>query len=170
MGAAASKGVKPHPLLTVVLLLLVGGILSLFPIALYANAMAMIDGYRASHGQAGTPGTAIVENAVDAKGGQVCKGTIVSDGVQVASAVRIHVPGDCEVGQETEVRLMDGRSSMFTGYDEPQAWAEGANDWAVFVPLVILFGVLSLPLVVLAYMILAKLCKLVFLPKDAPKV
>lgn len=172
MGAAKrDKGQKqPHPVFTAVLLLVVVGVLSLFPIALYANAMAMIDGYRGSHGQAGTPGTATVESAVDGRGGQVCKGTFVREDGPATAEVRIEVPGRCEEGQEAEARLMGGRPSMFTGYGEPRAWAAGANDWAGYIPLVVLFGVLSLPLVVLVYMVLAKLAKLVFLPPDAPKV
>lgn len=172
MGAAEQgKGVKkPHPAVTAVLLLVVVGVLSLFPIALYANAMAMIDGYRGSHGQAGTPGTATVESAVDGRGGQVCRGTFVRDDGPATAEIRIEVPGRCEEGQEAEAHLMDGRPSMFTGYGEPRAWAAGANDWAGYIPLVVLFGLLSLPLVILVYMILAKLAKLVFLPPDAPKV
>jgi hypothetical protein len=172
MGAAKrDKGpIKPHPAVTAMLLLLVVGVLSLFPIALYANAMAMIDGYRASHGQAGAPGTATVESAADGRGGQVCSGTFARADGPATAEVRIEVPGRCEEGQETEARLMDGRTSMFTGYGEPRAWAAGANDWAGYIPLVVLFGVLSLPLLVLVYMVLAKLAKLVFLPPAAPKV
>lgn len=166
--AARGKAVKPHPAVTAVLLLLVGGVLALFPIALYANAVAMIDGYRAAHGQAGTPGTATVESAVDARGGQVCSGTFVPDDGPARAEVRIEVPGSCEEGQQTEAHLMEGRSSMFIGYGEPKAWAPGASDWAGYLPLVILFGLLSLPIVLLIAMILAKLAKRLLTP-DAPK-
>lgn len=176
-------GVRPHPVVTGVLLLVVVGVLSLFPIALYANVMAMSDGYRASHGEAGTPGTATVESVVDGRGGQVCRGTFAGDdsgsgsaggggddGGTVAVDVRIEVPGGCEVGQVVEVRLMEGRDSIFTGYGEPRAWAEGSNDWAGYIGLVVLFGLLSLPLVLLVVMIVTRLFKLMFLPRDAPKV
>ena len=175
MAAAPGKPVKPHPVLTALLLLIVVGVLSLFPIALHANAMEMLDGYRASHGEAGSPGTATVESAVQAKGGQVCRGVFAPDdddddgGGAAATEVRIEVDGACEEGQEVEVRFMEGRSSMFTGYGEPRAWAAGAGDWAVYIPLVILFGLLSLPLVLLAFMIVVGLVKLVFLPREAPK-
>lgn len=169
--AATEQGepVKPHPVVTALLLLLLTGVLSLFPIALHANAMEMIDGYRASHGEAGVPGTATVDSAVDAKGGQVCRGTFTpEDGA--ATEVRIEVDGRCDEGQEVEARLMEGRASMFTGYGEPRAWAAGADDWAAYVPLVILFGLLSLPLVLLVVMVLVKLAQVVFLPREAPKV
>jgi hypothetical protein len=65
---------------------------------------------------------------------------------------------------------MEARPSMFIGYDEPRAWAAGAGDWGVYIPLVVLFGLLSLPLVLVLYMVLAKLVKAAFLPPDAPKV
>jgi hypothetical protein len=169
MAAAQRKPVKPHPAVTALILLLVCGVLSLFPIALYANAVEMLDGYRASHGEAGAPGTATVESAVHGKGGQVCRGVFTPDDGAAAAEVRIEVDGDCEEGQEVEARFMEGRSSMFTGYGEPRAWAAGADDWAGYLPLVILFGLLSLPLVLLAVMIVVKLAKLVFLPREAPK-
>jgi hypothetical protein len=170
-GGAAARGkpVKPHPAVTALLLLLVVGVLSLFPIALYANAVEMADGYRASHGQAGTPGTATVDSAVDGRGGQVCRGLFTPDDGGAAVELRIEVDGRCEEGQEVEARLMEGRSSMFTGYGETRAWAAGADDWAGYLPLVILFGLLSLPLVLLAVMVVAKLARLVFLPREAPK-
>ncbi|GAA2130347.1 hypothetical protein [Glycomyces algeriensis] len=168
MAAVRGKPVKPHPAVTALLLLLVVGVLSLFPIALYANAMEMADGYRASHGQAGTPGNAMIDSAVDGKGGQVCRGVFTPDG-GAAVEVRIEVDGECEEGQEVEARLMEGRSSMFTGYGEPRAWAAGADDWAGYLPLVVLFGLLSLPLVLLAVAVVVKLAKLVFLPREAPK-
>jgi hypothetical protein len=169
--AEHGKGVeKRHPAFVAGLLLVTVGVLSLFPIILHANAMAMIDGYRASHGQAGTAGTVTVESALDTKGRQRCEGTFVSDDGPDATGILIELPGRCEEGQEIEVRLMDGRPSMFRHLEEPRAWAAGSKDWFEFLPLVLISGVLSLPLVILAYMIIAKLAKLVFLPRDAPKV
>lgn len=168
-GGARGGPVKPHPAVTALLLLLVCGVLSLFPIALHTNAIAMIDGYRASHGQAGTPGTATVGSAVDGRDGQVCRGVFAPDDGGAAAEVRIEVDGRCEEGQVVDARLMEGRSSMFTGYGEPRAWAAGADDWGGYLPLVILFALLSLPLVLLAAMILVRLAKLVFLPREAPK-
>jgi hypothetical protein len=44
---AAARGEtpkRPHPALTAVILLVLGGILSLFPLALYANVTALTDG------------------------------------------------------------------------------------------------------------------------------
>ena len=162
MGAAERDEVKkPHPAVTAVLLLVVGLVLALFPVALYANAMAVIDGYRASHGQAGSPGTATVASAADSRGGQVCTGTFTPDGGGPEVEVRIEVAGRCEVGQEAEVRLMEGRASPFTGYDQARAWAAGSSDWAVYVPLVLLFGLLSLPLVLMIALLVTKLVKVV---------
>lgn len=167
--AGQGKAVRQHPAVIAVLLLLVGGVLALFPIALYANAGAMIDGYRAAHGRTGTPGTATVVSAVDAKGGQVCTGTFAPDDGPATAEVRIEVSGDCEVGQETRAHLVEGRSSLFIGYGEPRAWAPGAGDWAGYLPLVILFGLLSLPILLFIAMILTKLAKRLF-ALDAPKV
>jgi hypothetical protein len=158
MGAAAREQ-KPHPVVTAVLLVVVGVMLMAFPVALYANAMAMIDGYRASHGQAGIAGTAIVETARDAKSEQVCRGTFTPADGGPAVEVRIEVEGRCEVGQDVEAHLMPGRNSPFIGYDEPRAWGAGASDWGVYVPLVVLFGLLSLPLVLVVVMVLTSLAK-----------
>jgi hypothetical protein len=102
-----------------------------------------------------------VESAVESRGGQVCRGTFVPDEGAPVADVRIEVSARCEEGQETATRLMEGRPSPFTGYDEPRAWAAGANDWGTFVPLVVLFGLLSLPAALVVVMLLAKLCKLV---------
>jgi hypothetical protein len=171
MPAARGEAVKrPHPAVTAAILLVLGAVLSLFPIALYANVMAMADGYRAAHGEAGMPGTATVESVVEGRGGQVCRGMVALDDGTVAADVQIDVPGGCEEGQVAEVRLMEGRSSMFIGYDEPRAWAAGSLDWAVYVPLVVLFGLLSLLPALLVVVILAELAKLVFLPREAPEV
>jgi hypothetical protein len=160
MGAAKRDEVKkPHPAVTAALLLVVGLVLALFPVALYANAMAMIDGYRASHGQAGESGTATVESAVDTRGVQVCTGTFAPADGGPEVEVRIEVAGRCEVGQEAEVRLMEGRASPFIGYDQARAWAAESIDWAVYIPLVVLFGLLSLPFALLIAMLVTRLVK-----------
>lgn len=169
---AAARGEtpkRPHPALTAVILLVLGGILSLFPLALYANVTALTDGYRASHGEAGTPGTATVVSVTDGRGGQVCRGTVTGDDGTATADVIIEVPGGCEEGQTADVRLMEGRASMFTGYDESRAWAAGSDDWAVYVPLIVLFGLLSLLPAFLLVAVLTRLAKLVFLPREAPK-
>jgi hypothetical protein len=171
MAAARGDALKrPHPAVTAAILLVLGGILSLFPLALYANVMALTDGYRASHGDAGTPGTATVESVTDGRGGRVCRGTVAGDEGVLAVDVRIEVPGGCVAGQVAEVRLMEGRSSMFTGYDEPRAWAAGSDDWGAYIPLIILFGLLSLLPAFLLIAILTRLAKLVFLPREAPEI
>jgi hypothetical protein len=170
---AAARGEtpkRPHPVVTAVILLVLGGILSLFPLALYANVMALTDGYRASRGEAGTPGTATVASVTDGRGGQVCRGTVAGDDGTLAANVVIEVPGGCEEGQVAEVRLMEGRNSLFTGYDEPRAWAAGSDDWGVYVPLVILFGLLSLLPAFLLIAILTRLAKLVLFPPEAPEL
>jgi hypothetical protein len=158
MGAAEADK-KPHPALVAVLVSVVMLILSAFPLALYANAMAMIDGYRASHGQAGVPGTAVVESAVDARSDQVCRGPFTPADGGPAVEVRIEVEGRCEVGQVVEAHLMEGRPSPFIGYDEPRAWEAGAGDWGGYVPLVVLFGLTSLPMVLIVAMIVTHLAK-----------
>jgi hypothetical protein len=157
MGAAA-RDQKPHLAVAEVLLAVVGLILMAFPAALYANAMAMIDGYRASHGQAGVAGTAVVES-VSARSSQTCHGTFTPADGGSPVEVRIEVQGRCEVGQEVQARLMAGRPSIFTGYDQPRAWEPGSNDWGVYVPLVVLFGLLSLPLVLAVVMAITALAK-----------
>jgi hypothetical protein len=155
--AAANDQKRPHPAFTAVLLTVVGAILLAFPVALYANAAAMIDGYRASHGQAGVPGTAVVESEYDGRGEQVCTGVFTPADGGPGVETRIEVSGDCEVGQQVDARLMDGRPSPFIGYDDPRAWAAGSGDWAMYLPLVILFGLLSLPILLLLAMIANRL-------------
>jgi len=167
---AAAAGKRLHPALTAVLLTVVILFLAAFPLALYANTMALIDGYRASHGEAGTLGTATVATATDTKDEQICRGAFVPEGGGPAVDARIEVDGRCEIGQQVEARLMPGRPSLFTGYDEPRAWAPGAGDWAVFIPLVVLFGLLSLPLVLLLWMIVANLTKRLLNGPAAPTV
>ncbi|GAA2304940.1 hypothetical protein GCM10009853_072490 [Glycomyces scopariae] len=148
---------KPHPVLVVVLLAVVAAVLLAFPVALYANTTALVDGYRASHGQAGVPGTAVVESVSNARGGQVCTGLFTPDDGGTPVEARIEVVGGCEPGQEVQARLMEGRPSPFIGYDDPRAWEPGAGDWATFIPLVVLFGLLSLPLLILLTMIARRL-------------
>ncbi|MEU5873573.1 hypothetical protein AB0A73_18700 [Glycomyces sp. NPDC047369] len=166
----ADEAKRPHPALVAVLLAAAVLMLAAFPLALYANTMALIDGYRASHGDAGTPGTATVASAVDTKDEQVCRGTFTPADGGPATDARIEVDGRCEVGQQVEARLMPGRSAIFTGYSEPRAWAAGAGDWAVFIPLVVLFGLLSLPLLLLVWMIVAKLTKRLLHGPDTPTI
>jgi hypothetical protein len=150
---------RPHPVVTAVLLTVVGLILLAFPVALYANAVAMIDGYRASHGQAGTPGTAVIESEYDNRGEQVCTGVFTPDDGGPAVETRIEVQGRCEVGRQVDARLMEGRPSPFIGYDDPRAWAPGANDWLTYLPLVLLFGLLSLPIALFIAMLATRLAK-----------
>jgi hypothetical protein len=157
MGAAAGEK-KTHLAVVAVLFAVVGVILMAFPVALYANAMALVDGFRASHGQAGVAGTAVVES-VSARSAQACRGTFTPADGGSPVEVRIEVEGRCEVGQEVQARLMEGRPSIFTGYDQPRAWEPGSGDWGVYVPLVVLFGLLSLPLLLLVVMVLTTLAK-----------
>lgn len=161
MGAAErDKGLrKPHPVVAAVLGTVVLAILLAFPVALYSNAMALADGYRASRGDAGVPGTVTVASAVDAKREQICTGAFVPDDGGPQVEVRVEVPGRCEVGQVVEANLMEGRASIFIGYDEPRAWASGANDWTQYVFLVVLFGLLSLPMVLVVVMLFNALVK-----------
>ncbi|RRS00415.1 hypothetical protein [Glycomyces terrestris] len=168
MGAEKAK--QQHPLLAAVLLAIVVLIFLAFPIALYANVMAMVDGYRAAHGQAGTPGTATVLSEYDGRGEQVCTGVFTPDDGGPAVETRIEAAGRCEVGQEVEAHLMPGRPSIFIGYDIPRAWAAGSADWAQYLPLVILFGLLTLPLVLLVAMIVTKLVKLLLHGRAAPQL
>lgn len=172
MGAAArDKGQqRPHPAVTAALLTFVGLILLAFPVALYANAAAMIDGYRASHGQAGVPGTATVESEYDNRGEQVCTGVFTPADGGPAVETRIEVAGRCEVGQQVEARLMEGRPSPFIGYDAPRAWASGSNDWATYLPLVILFGLLSLPMALILAMLATNLTKRLLHGKPTPEL
>ncbi|GAA1666404.1 hypothetical protein GCM10009830_10080 [Glycomyces endophyticus] len=160
---------RPHPAVTAVLLTVVGAILLAFPLALHANVTALVDGYRAAHGQAGVPGTALVETAYNGRGERVCTGTFTPDDGGPAVETRIEVVGACETGQQVEARLMPGRPSPFIGYDDPRAWETGSRDWAMYVPLVILFALLSLPLVLLIAMIATRLTKRLLHGPDAPK-
>ncbi|SDC95291.1 hypothetical protein [Glycomyces harbinensis] len=150
---------KPHPAVAAVLVAVVLAILLAFPVALYANAMALADGYRASRGEAGTPGTVTVVGEYDAKREQVCTGAFVPDGGGPEVEVRVEVPGRCAVGQVVEAHLMEGRASVFIGYDEPRAWAAGSNDWTQYIVLVVLFGLLSLPAALVAVMAVKALVK-----------
>ncbi|WP_335986946.1 hypothetical protein [Glycomyces sp. MUSA5-2] len=161
---------RPHPAIVALLLAVSVLMLAMFPLALYANTMALIDGYKASHGTAGTPGTATVESAVDTSDEQVCRGTFTPGDGGPATDARIEVEGRCEEGQRVEARFMPGRSTLFTGYSEPRAWAAGAGDWGAFIPLVVLFGLLSLPLVLLVWMIVAKLTKRLLNGPAAPTI
>jgi hypothetical protein len=65
---------------------------------------------------------------------------------------------------------MPGRPSPFEGYDAPRAWEVGTNDWAEYVPLVILFGLPTLIAAVVIAMILAELAKRLLVPKGGPTV
>ncbi|MQM26042.1 hypothetical protein [Glycomyces albidus] len=169
--AARDKGAqRPHPAVTAVLLTVVGLILLAFPVALYANAAAMIDGYRAANGQAGIPGTATVESEYDNRGEQVCTGVFTPADGGPAVETRIEVSGRCEVGEQVEARLMEGRQSPFIGYDRPRAWAAGSNDWAIYLPLVILFGLLSLPIALFLAMLAAKLGKRLLHGRSTPEL
>jgi hypothetical protein len=150
---------RPHPAVTAALLTIVGAILLAFPVALYANVVAMIDGYRASHGQAGVPGTAVVESEYNGRGDQVCTGTFTPADGGPAVETRIEVSGDCLIGRQVDARLMEGRPSPFIGYDDPRAWEAGSGDWAMYLPLVILFGLLSLPILLLLAMIAKRLLR-----------
>ncbi|MCC3761947.1 hypothetical protein K3N28_02535 [Glycomyces sp. TRM65418] len=161
---------RPHPAVMAALFAALGLVLALFAVALHANAMALIDGYRATNGQAGVPGTVTVERAVDVKQGRACTGTFVPDDGGPAVEVRIELPGRCEVGQEAEAHLIEGRTSLFRGYDEPRAWAAGAKTWAAYIPPVILFGLLNLPALLVVVILLNTLLKRLLRPSEGPAV
>lgn len=117
---------------------------ALLPVALYSNVVALVDGYRAAHDQAGTPGTVtIVQRASGNRGSEVCRGDFTpADGGPSVSVV-VELPGRCVVGERLPARLTAARSSIFTGYDEPRAWVAGSSDWVAYLLLTVLFGMLT---------------------------
>lgn len=167
--SAAPAGKQQHPVLAAVLATVVALILLAFPIALWANATEMINGYRASHGQSGVPGTATVETAVDTRHGPVCTGTFTPADGGPTVETRIETPDGCATGQQFTVRLIEGHPSPFTGYGEPRAWAPEAGEWMTYLPLVILFGLLSLPILLLIAMLATKLAILALRGRRTPE-
>ncbi|MEV3934389.1 hypothetical protein AB0K52_00195 [Glycomyces sp. NPDC049804] len=158
--SAAPVGKQQHPALAAVLVTVVAIIFLAFPIALWANATELINGYRASHGEAGVPGTATVETMAHSKSGPVCIARFTPADGGPAVELRIETPGSCELGQQFEARFMEGHPSPFSHYGEPRLWASGSNDWMGYIPLVILFGLFSLPLLLLLAMLATKLATL----------
>lgn len=133
----------PYHLVFAVIALIGLSFCALFPYALYANAVAMVDGYRASHGSAGTPGTVTLVARSGVKSRTVCRGDFVPAAGSPTMRVRVELPGTCETGQRHPARLTAPPASLFTGYDEPRAWVAGSDDWREYILLVVLFSVLT---------------------------
>lgn len=116
------------------LIFLVSGFfLVVLPLLLINVVIEAIDGYRLSRGLDGTSGTVLVERIDTVEFLPICYGTFTPEDGGAAAEVQIEVPGECEIGQRAEARLADPRPAILPALNGRTAWADGSNDWMVWI-------------------------------------
>lgn len=124
------------------LIFLVSGFfLVVLPLLLINVVIEAIDGYRLSRGLDGTSGTVLVERIDTVEFLPICYGTFTPEDGGAAAEVQIEVPGECEIGQRAEARLADPRPAIFPTLGGRRAWADGADDWWVWILMLVIVAV-----------------------------
>lgn len=131
------------PIILIVLFFVV-----MFPYALYTNTVLLIDGFTASREWSGELGTVTMLREERVSSSQssrkICLGEFMPKNGGSISEVVVNSPKPCEKNEKLPARFVKGQTTILSGFDRDTAWVAGSNDWIAFIPITVLFGILTL--------------------------